>query len=401
MTVGTRSERREVVVVGGGPAGSAVATRLARAGHDVLLLDRAEFPRRKPCGECVNPAGVAALRDLGMLDTVEAAGPAHLAGWRLRGVGGAGFDGGFAPPLHALGIARTVLDTLLLDGARAAGVEVRTGTRVADLLREGGGAAGVRAVDSDGEPVDVHARLVIGADGLRSVVVRRLGLLRRGPRLRKVALAAHVRGIDSLGGRGELHLSAHGCAGVADVGDGTANVTVVAYGDEAARVSGDTDGYFDAALRRYGFADAERTEPAMATGPFDWPVRSAISAGAVLVGDAAGYYDPFTGQGIYRALRGAEMAAEVCTIALRSAGSGPIPEAALLPYERARRRAFAPGERVQKLVEAFVSRPRLFGAVSRRFARNPGLGDAVIAVTGDVRPARTLLNPALLARLLW
>lgn len=399
--MGARSERREVVVVGGGPAGSAVAMRLARAGHDVLLLDRAEFPRRKPCGECVNPAGVAALRDLGMLDAVEAAGPAHLAGWRLRGEGGAGFDGKFTAPLHALGIPRTVLDTLLLDGARAAGVEVRTGTRVADLLREGDGAAGVRAVGPDGEAVDVHARLVIGADGLRSVVVRRLGLLRRGPRLRKVALAAHVRGIDSLGGCGELHLSTDGCAGVADVGDGTANVTVVAYGDEAARVRGDTSGYFDAALHGYGFVDAERTEEVMATGPFDWPVRSAISAGAVLVGDAAGYYDPFTGQGIYRALHGAEMAAEVCRAALRKGGAGIVPTAALLPYERARRRAFVPGERVQKLVEAFISRPRLFGAVAGRFTRNPALGNAVIAVTGDVRPARTLLNPALLARLLW
>jgi flavin-dependent dehydrogenase len=344
---------------------------------------------------------VASLRDLGMLDAVEAAGPAHLGGWRLRAEDGTGFDGAFPAPLHALGIPRTILDTLLLDGARAAGVEVRTGTRVIDLLREGGGAAGVRAVGPDGDSVDVHARRGIGADGLRSVVVRRLGLLRRGPRLRKVALAAHVRGITSLGGRGELHLSAHGCAGVADVGDGTANVTVVAYGGEAARVRGDPGGYFDAALVRYGFSGAERTEAVVATGPFDWPVRSAISPGALLVGDASGYYDPFTGQGIYRALRGAEMSAEVCGEALRAGGVGTVPAAALLPYERDRRRAFVPGGRVQHLVEAFVSRPRLFGAVARRFSRNPGLGDAVIAVTGDLRPARTLLHPALLARLLW
>lgn len=400
MTVVARSERREVVVVGGGPAGSAVAMRLARRGHDVLLLDRAEFPRRKPCGECVNPAGVAALRDLGMLDAVEAAGPARLAGWRLRADGG-GFDGAFAAPLHALGIPRTVLDTLLLDAARAAGVEVRTGTRVADVLREGDGAAGVRAVGPDGALTDVRARLVIGADGLRSVVLRRLALLRRRPRLHKVALAAHVRGIGSLDGRGELHLSARGCAGVADVGDGTANATVVAYGEEAARVRGGANGYFDAALRRYGFDSAERVEEVLATGPFDCPVRSAVAAGALLVGDAAGYYDPFTGQGIYRALRGAELAAEVSSAALGEGGTGPIPVAALLPYERARRRAFVPGERVQRLVEALVSRPRLFRVVAGRFARRPALGDAVIAVTGDVSPARTLLDPALLARLLW
>jgi flavin-dependent dehydrogenase len=136
----------------------------------------------------------------------------------------------------------------------------------------------------------------------------------------------------------------------------------------------------------------------IATGPFDCPVRSAVADGALLVGDAAGYYDPFTGQGIYRALRGGELAAEAAHAALRA---GDASARALAPYERARRAAFGPGERMQHVVEAFVSRPRLLSAVARRFTARPAMADAVIRVTGDVSPAASLFAPRFLAGLLW
>jgi flavin-dependent dehydrogenase len=384
----------DAIIVGGGPAGSATAARLAAAGHSVLLLDRAAFPRRKACGECVNPAGVAALHALGAWDAVEAATHARLDGWRIRPGEEAGFRGRFPGDVHGIGIAREVLDPILLEHARVRGAEVRTGVRVTGVVREGGCVVGVRATGDDGAEREIRARLVVGADGLRSVVVRRLELVRRAPRLRKVALTAHVSGVDAVGrGWGELRALGRGCVGMAEVGGGRCNVTVVVAGDEAREVAGDPAGFFDDALRRFGFADARRVDEVLSTGPFDFPVRRAVVDGALLVGDAAGYYDPFTGQGIFRGLRGAELAARTADAALRA---GDLSAAALAPYERDRRRAFGPGERVQHLVEAFVSRPALLRLVSRGFTRRPALGDAIIRVTGDVRPVRSLLDPALL-----
>ena len=386
-------EVRDVVVVGGGPAGSALAARLAGDGFDVLLLDRAEFPRRKPCGECVNPAGVDALERLGVLSTVLAARPAELRGWRIGGSDG--FHGGFPSNAHGIALPRAKLDAILLDHARDAGVEVRTGIHVTDLLRHGDAVAGVVGTGPDGERLRIRARLVVGADGLRSVVLRRLGLLKRGPRLRKVALTAHVRGLGSLHGTGELRVRGRECVGLADVGGELANATVVVPSGDAGGIHGDPHAYFDAALRRHGLT-VERVDDVLATGPFDWPVRRAVADGALLVGDAAGYYDPFTGQGIYRALRGAEMAAEVVGDALRS---GPATAAALMPYEVRRRGAFGSGERVQRIVEAVVSRPRVFAAVASRFRRRPALADAVLRVTGDVDPVGALLDARLLGML--
>jgi flavin-dependent dehydrogenase len=130
----------------------------------------------------------------------------------------------------------------------------------------------------------------------------------------------------------------------------------------------------------------------LATGPFAQWARRAVApgGGALLVGDAADFFDPFTGQGIHTALRGAELAAE-CLI------SG----ATLQSYARARRREFAGKWLLERLIGVGVGWPRLTARVVRRLARRPHLADLLVSATGNIVPARRVLAPRVLAQLLW
>jgi flavin-dependent dehydrogenase len=141
----------------------------------------------------------------------------------------------------------------------------------------------------------------------------------------------------------------------------------------------------------------------LVTGPFAQWSRHAVApgGGGLLVGDAADFFDPFTGQGLYSALRGAELAAEVLTSALANDGDGPVPARALEPYRRARRRAFAGKWLLERLIGVGVGWERLARRVVGRLARHPDLADLVVGATGNFVPARAVLTPSTLLQLLW
>ena len=137
----------DVVVVGAGPAGTTTATLLARRGHDVLLLDKSSFPRDKPCAESLSPEVNVLLDRLGLAGSIEGAETMRLRGFVLHPQGAPAIRGAFAPAgprSYGLSIPRTAFDAALLAGARVAGVTVREGFRVGDVVREGGRVAGVR-----------------------------------------------------------------------------------------------------------------------------------------------------------------------------------------------------------------------------------------------------------------
>ncbi len=401
--------RWDVIVVGGGPAGAATSLLLARAGHRVLLLERAAFPREKPCSESLNPGAVAALRRLGpaLWATVMAAGPARLTGFRVHAPSGASMLGRYSAtpetPAFGLALPRRVLDAILLAAAARAGVEVRERTSVDDLMRVDGAVTGVHTRSPAGARESLAARVVVGADGLRSVVARRLG-----PRIttppRRVAFTVHASGVAGVGDVGEMHIGRAGYVGLGPVGGGVTTVALVVPARTARRrgraLRSDLVRALDAFPAVRGRVPTDRVvRDVLVTGPFGQWSRPSVADGALLVGDAADFCDPFTGQGLYAALRGAELAAPVLDASLRA--PGPVTAAGLAPYRRARRAAFAGKWALERLIAVGIGWPALAERVVARLAHRADLAAALVGACGNAVPARAVLAPRALAGMLW
>ncbi len=404
----------DVLIVGSGPAGSVLATLLSRAGHSVEMLERRPHPRPKPCGECVNPGAVQALRRLGLAEGIEALDPAPLLGWVLRTESGAWARGDFGAGVEpGWGIPRARFDAQLAREAQSAGarisspVVVRTAVPAnetppsPDHSRWIRGLPGVVTNEPDGTTGLRQARLLVGADGLRSTVGRAIGSPRRRPRIRKMSLTCRVEGSGPTNTHGQLVLGLGWTVGLAPVATQADlwNLTVVLdakrYGREVAKSP-------ESAVHRFcseaAFAWTEGPKilgGPWSSGPFDWPGHRAVDEGVLLVGDALGYFDPLTGQGIYRAIRSAELAAPVIDKALRGATAKPddgIRRDALMTYHRTVTREFRQGRLLQRAIETALSRPALRDMVIRHLGSGGHRLDAIIRVTGDTLPVLSLLR---------
>jgi len=404
--------RAQVIVVGAGPAGSSTAWHLARRGIDVLVLDRARFPRDKPCAEYLSPEASRLLDTMGALGACEGAGAAQLTGMTVRAPNGAVLRGDFAAAHgfrgfrdRGLALRRTVLDGILLERATTAGANVAEEERVTGLVRNARGAVvGVEVLDARGQAAERRADIVVGADGLRSVVARRLGLARARRRPRRIAMLAHYRGVAEMGSYGEMHVERDGYVGLADVGGGLTNVAVVAPAARVKRAAQAPAAFFDAWLAAHPhvgarLAGAERVDAVRATGPFAHHARRAWARGAALVGDAADFYDPFTGEGIYAALRGGELVAPHIAAALE-ARSPRDADAALAAYDAERRRTFAGKWRVERLVALAVAVPALMNRAAATLGQRKDMADLFVGVAGDFVPPSEILSVRYLLRLL-
>jgi flavin-dependent dehydrogenase len=390
----------DVLVVGGGVAGAATARLLAEAGHRVVLLDRARFPRDKPCGEGVLPTGVRLLDRLGVLAKIP---PDRRHA--LRGVGfvvngrdrvrgdfpdtGGGYDRG-------LGVRRLVLDYQLLEHARAhPGVEVRESEPATDVRWQPGGLAEVTTPQAL-----YRARVVVGADGVRSLVRRRLGLGLPPGRRRRYGILAHFTFPNGLPLPGYVMVYGDPAAEcyTTPVSATELGVALLVERGRMKAFAGRLGPAYDAYLRslphlRAAVHGGERTSEVLACGPFGVSVRSRVADRAVLVGDAGGYLDPITGEGVSAALQGAYWAAEVVDEALRR---DDLSAARLRPYHTRAERALGHPRLLTGAMLRLVRHPRLAALVVRHLAGYPGLYSSLLAVNcgvrtfWDLRPADVL-----------
>jgi menaquinone-9 beta-reductase len=358
----------DVLIVGAGPAGSAAAATLATAGRGVLVLEKDRFPRAKVCGEFLSGGARADLRRLGVLAGIESAAERIERGF-LHLPGGRSVP--FELPVAGLGISRSRLDGLLARRAAELGAQVRHGARVTSIDRGRGSGLQVRFV-SDGSPHILEARGVIGAWG-------RWDALDRGMRRRFLAGGSRffgwsrdfVGGDERLAGQVHLYLFPGGYCGLSRVEDGATNLAGVI----SERVYRRLDSGWDAVVAHVRRSSAAFDE-AMATlregpggflgiGPVFFTVKPPVERGMLMVGDAAGVIDPFSGEGQAGALRSGILAAEILGRGLDEQFSmhdvGRI-------YARAWRDQF--------------SRPFGWGSIFRRLILQPAAAEVAAQVAG-------------------
>jgi flavin-dependent dehydrogenase len=328
-----RTETADVVVVGARCAGAATAMLLARQGHDVLVVDRAEFPSDTLSTHAIARGGVVQLHRWGLLDEVIESGAPPVRQVDFH-VGGEivtrtvkdryGVDCVIAPRRH-------VLDPLLQDAARVAGARIHTGTTVTDVLRDANDRAiGVAGRDAQG-PVEVRARVVVGADGLKSRVARAVAapLTEQRPSIS----ALHYRYVHGDWPTMEYHLSDHGFAGVFPTHGGDACIWVSTPDEYALAHRGsepDLDTAFDSMMAAIAPELLERVRAGTSTsqvhGMMRMPnqLRAPVGSGWMLVGDAGYHRDAITGHGITDAFRDADLAAEAIDATLRDPTVEPV-----------------------------------------------------------------------------
>lgn len=341
----------EVAIVGAGPAGTAAGIVLARAGVDVVVIDGATFPRDKTCGDALSHGSVELIESLGALDDVRRA--PHALVHRAAAVfpDGTRIERDYDAPGWI--VSRRDLDDALRRSFEAAGGRLLQGHRVAELVRERGVVTGVA-----GPTIAWSAAVVVAADGYGSVALDAPG---PGPaRGRWLGLSAteYWRGVSFPFGAGTCdHCFEHdlpwGYAWIFPAVDGVSNVGVYARADAYARQGLRLGDLFDAFLDRHAdrFRGAERVGRRRAWSLPIAPRPMPVSAPGLLVaGDAAGFIDPLTGEGIWQALRSGMAAGEVARDAVRGSG---LTESLRERYERdCEREVVAPSRRKARVQAA-------------------------------------------------
>jgi menaquinone-9 beta-reductase len=353
--VGGSDRAADVIVVGAGPAGSTAATHLARAGLDVLVLEKAVFPREKVCGDGLTPRAVKQLVDLG-IDTREEAGWLHNKGLRVLG-GGRSVELPWPEltsfPPYGLVRRRHDFDRMLADHARAAGARIEEETAVSGARTDKTGR--VVGVDArrgpEREPVSYSAPLVVACDGVGARTAISHGIAKRDDRPLGVAVRRYYTSPRSHDDFLETHLElwdGHqllpGYGWVFGMGDGTANVGLGILDRSNATGSNYRTmlrAWCDSLPPEWGLTEENAVNDiGGAALPMGFNRTPVYADGLLLVGDAGGMVNSFNGEGIAYAMQSAALAAEA-VVAARARPEGPARDRALEGYPAAVRAELA------------------------------------------------------------
>lgn len=384
-------ERCEVAVIGAGPAGSALAALLARAGRGVVLLEKDSFPRRKLCGEFLSMEAQALLRRVGCWEEVASAGPASIVRARFYSPGGRSAE--WALGGEGLGLSRLALDGRLFEHARSCGAVAVEGAEVARVRPDG--LLEVRRTLPDGSRREsaLRADLVVAAYGRRGALDRQLGRRFLGRRHPFIGLKRHHRPAPGggeglareLGGSVEVHLFRGGYCGLSFVERGTVNVCLLADRRFAGRLASNRWAGVSAELSRASPSLARRLaalepcdEATQAAAELSFEAEGTSSGRVLFIGDAAGTIAPMCGDGQSMALESAVLLAELIAREDR-------PERLRARWEAAWRERFAARVRLGRWLQRLLLHPFAAEAAVSAVGRWPGIGRVLLGATRSGR----------------
>ena len=388
----------DAIVIGGGPAGTTAATILAQHGHAVVLLERDQFPRYH-IGESLMPYTWFTFERLGVLDWF-----AKVACPQKHSVQFVSTSGKVSQPFYFFEtikhecattwqVLRSDFDQMMLENATKKGVEVRQGTTVRDVIKEGERVVGVRAETGDGQSETMRAAVVIDATGRDALLASKHGWKTRDPDLDKIAIFTYFKGAKRDPG---LDAGATTVAYIADKGwfwyiplaADMVSVGVVADADYLYRDTRDPEEIFsreaDACLWiKDHLEGSTRSGQIRVTGEFSYRAERMSGDGFCLVGDAFSFLDPVFSTGVFLALKSGEMAADAIHAELER--GAPVTSKTFEQYDKDLRWALS---QFRQLVMSFYSDTFNFGAFIRKHPElHPRLVDALVGnVFADLGP---------------
>jgi geranylgeranyl reductase family protein len=401
----------DVIIVGAGPAGTAAALYAHRLGLNCILLDKAVFPRDKICGDALSGKSVRIMRELGILDELNNLDGSEINRITFGSPKNIQFDVNLKGTQNndqitkGFVIPREIFDNYLFEKADAV-TETLQGFSVKDLIIENDCVMGIIGKTKNGIEEEIRAPIVMGCDGSNSIVARKLGLYEMEMDHTSVAVRCYYEGVKGLTDQIELHYVKEvnpGYFWLFPAGDGRANIGIGLSKSDMKKENRTLRQIMDEVTQteyfKERFADAEQLER-----PVGWNLplgsihRKNHGNGFMLLGDAAGLVDPFTGEGIGNAMVSGQYAMEV---AAKSKLSGDFSEKAFAEYDELLRREIGKELRTSTKLQSLARSKFLLNFVINRASRNEEVQNIISSMLANEIPKDELSSPLFYFKILF
>ena len=401
----------DVIIVGAGPAGTSAALYAHRLGLNCILLDKAVFPRDKICGDALSGKSVRIMRELDILDELDNLDGSEINRITFGSPKNIQFDVNLKGTQNnnhitkGFVIPREIFDNYLFEKA-AAVTDTRQGFSVKDLIFENNNVVGVEGKTREGTEEEFRAPIVMGCDGGNSIVARKLGLYEMEMDHVSVAVRCYYEGVKGLTDQIELHYVKEvnpGYFWLFPAGDGRANIGIGLSKSDMKKENRTLRQIMDEVTQteyfKERFADAKQLER-----PVGWNLplgsihRKNHGNGFMLLGDAAGLVDPFTGEGIGNAMVSGQYAMEV---AAKSKESGDFSEKAFVEYDELLWGEVGKELRTSTKLQSLARSKFLLNFVISRASRNEEVQNIISGMLSNEIPKDELSSPLFYFKILF